>query len=188
MADQIYNADEFGLFSTGCYWIKKNRRIGKRLQKKHYYNGLQQCIRQVYTACNCNREIRKSPSTEECKSWVITGYIPSTPPHIVWMGNAIFKDWFFKFFCARCNKIFKGVQFAYQRCPANWECDNTSGRLFTGKLVSGYITVKFLAPNVTALLQPMDQGVIMNIKRVYRLQMLSQLTEDEGEHARFSNH
>lgn len=47
------------------------------------------------------------------------------------------------------------------------------------ELVCGDITVKFLSPNMIALVEPMDQGVLENMKWVYRWQMLSQLTEDE---------
>ena len=39
-------------------------------------------------------------------------------------------------------------------------------------LLDGTITVKFLPPNVTAILQPTDQGVIQSIKRVYRKSIL----------------
>ena len=39
----------------------------------------------------------------------------------------------------------------------------------------GKITAKFLPPNVTALLQPMDQGVLESIKRVYRKSILRDL-------------
>ena len=39
----------------------------------------------------------------------------------------------------------------------------------------GKITAKFLPPNVTALIQPMDQGVLESIKRVYRKSILRDL-------------
>ena len=39
----------------------------------------------------------------------------------------------------------------------------------------GKITAKFLPPNVTALLKPMDQGVLKAIKRVYRKSILRDL-------------
>ena len=39
----------------------------------------------------------------------------------------------------------------------------------------GKITANFLPPNVTALLQPMDQGVLEAIKRVYRKSILRDL-------------
>ena len=35
--------------------------------------------------------------------------------------------------------------------------------------------VMYLPPNVTALLQPMDQGVIDKLKRIYRKQVLRRL-------------
>ena len=48
--------------------------------------------------------------------------------------------------------------------------DNCSAHPSEKVLISldGTITVKFLPPNVTAILQPTDQGVIQSIKRVYR--------------------
>ena len=58
--------------------------------------------------------------------------------------------------------------------------DNAPTHPTADLLVSEDITVTFLAPNVTALLQPMEQGLLQNIKRVYRQQMLSQLIKDEG--------
>ena len=51
----------------------------------------------------------------------------------------------------------------------------------TQELLSGNIHVKFLPSNITALLQPMDQGVLENIKRVYRGQLLTKLIEGKGE-------
>ena len=41
--------------------------------------------------------------------------------------------------------------------------------------VDGKITAKFLPQNVTTLLQPMDQGVLESIKRVYRKSILRDL-------------
>ena len=42
--------------------------------------------------------------------------------------------------------------------------DNAPTHRAADLLVSGDITATFLVPNVTALLQPMDQGVLENIK------------------------
>ena len=55
--------------------------------------------------------------------------------------------------------------------------DNCSAHPSEDELVSadGKITAKFLPPNVTALVQPMDQGVLESIKRVYRKQILRDL-------------
>ncbi|KFD64959.1 hypothetical protein M514_22902, partial [Trichuris suis] len=41
--------------------------------------------------------------------------------------------------------------------------------------VDEFVTVKFLPPNITSLVQPMDQGVIAGFKRNYRKQFLRHL-------------
>ena len=53
----------------------------------------------------------------------------------------------------------------------------TSAHPSEDELVSadGKITAKFLPPNVTALVQPMDQGVLESIKRVYKKSILRDL-------------
>ena len=55
--------------------------------------------------------------------------------------------------------------------------DNCSAHPSEDKLVSAddKTTAKFLPPNVTALVQPMDQGVLESIKRVYRNSILIDL-------------
>ena len=57
--------------------------------------------------------------------------------------------------------------------------DNCSAHPSEDELVSadGKITAKFLPPNVTALVQPMDQGVLESMKRVYRKSIVRDLIE-----------
>ena len=52
--------------------------------------------------------------------------------------------------------------------------DNCSAHPSEDELVSadGKITAKFLPPNVTALVQPIDKDVLESIKRVYRKSVL----------------
>ncbi|KAJ8883770.1 hypothetical protein PR048_015624 [Dryococelus australis] len=50
--------------------------------------------------------------------------------------------------------------------------DNCTSHLDTEEMVSGEIKTMFLRPNITALLQPMDQGMLANLKRNYKLQAL----------------
>ncbi|GBN77740.1 hypothetical protein AVEN_247460-1 [Araneus ventricosus] len=47
-------------------------------------------------------------------------------------------------------------------------------------LCCGNIKAAFLPPNVTALLQPMDQGVLQNVKCSYRKMLLRKLIESDG--------
>ncbi|GBM62776.1 Tigger transposable element-derived protein 2 [Araneus ventricosus] len=46
------------------------------------------------------------------------------------------------------------------------------------KLEDGNIFVKYLPPNVTARIQPMDQGVIRNLKTIYLRNLLLKLVEE----------
>ena len=52
--------------------------------------------------------------------------------------------------------------------------DNCNAHSNDEELVSddGNIIAKFFPPNVTALIQPMDQGLLESIKRVYRKYIL----------------
>ena len=52
----------------------------------------------------------------------------------------------------------------------------------TIKLTKGNIIEKFFPPNVTALVQPMYQGVLQNIKKVFKRHMLNELLEDDRKH------
>ena len=55
--------------------------------------------------------------------------------------------------------------------------DNCSAHPNEDELISadGKITAKFLPPNVTGLIQPMDHGTFESIKRVYRKTILRNL-------------
>ena len=46
------------------------------------------------------------------------------------------------------------------------------------KSEDGNIFAKFLPPSVTALIQPMDQGVIASIKKKYRTKLLKKRIEE----------
>lgn len=45
----------------------------------------------------------------------------------------------------------------------------------------GKIFVKYLPPNVTALIQPMDQGVIAGLKKIYKTSVLRKLFEEKND-------
>lgn len=63
--------------------------------------------------------------------------------------------------------------------------DNCSAHPDASQLISddGEIEVKFLPPNVTALIQPMDQGVLQALKRNYKKKLIRRLVleDDRGE-------
>ena len=51
---------------------------------------------------------------------------------------------------------------------------------------NGKIKCIFLSPNVTSLIQPMDQGVIENIKHNYKKNLLKKLLLGSSEHDSFT--
>lgn len=78
-----------------------------------------------------------------------------------WMNGNIFKNWFFEKFVPTTKKFLK-----QKKLPEK-------ALLFIDNKVypivkMNYEMMKFLPPNVTALIQPTDQGVIETTKRLYR--------------------
>ena len=88
-----------------------------------------------------------------------------------WVNRDIFKDCFFNCFVPQTKQRLRQLG---QEERAILFLDNCSAHPSEDELMSadGKITAKFLPPNVTALLQPMDQGVLESIKRVYRKSIL----------------
>ncbi|XP_039290473.1 jerky protein homolog-like [Nilaparvata lugens] len=89
-----------------------------------------------------------------------------------WMDSSIFKRWFFNEFVPSVKK------FSDENNPPHQALlllDNAPTHPDESVLVSGDIRAIFLPPNVMSLLQPLDQGVIENLKRHYRQKLLKQL-------------
>ena len=91
-----------------------------------------------------------------------------------WVDRDIFRDWFFNCFVPETKQRLSELG---EEEKAILFLDNCSAHPSEDELVSadGKITAKFLPPNVTALVQPMDQGVLESIKRVYRKSILRDL-------------
>ena len=88
-----------------------------------------------------------------------------------WVDTTIFSSWFHDTFVP-------GVQSKLQSMGIEPKAllilDNCSAHPDEELLVSadGLVTAKFLPPNVTSLIQPMDQGVLESLKRRYRKSLL----------------
>ena len=95
-----------------------------------------------------------------------------------WMNCALFHEWFHNTF------VRKKLNAYGQECKAVLVLDNCSAHPEEDKLVSddGKIIAKFLPPNVTSLIQPMDQGVIQTLKKRYKKKLLRGLiiADDRG--------
>ena len=90
------------------------------------------------------------------------------------MNTSIFADWFHNEFVPTVQKqlVDIGVE-----PKAVLLLDNCSAHPNEEDLISKdkKVIVKYLTPNVTALIQPMDQGVLESLKRRYRRKILEEL-------------
>ncbi|GBO21549.1 Jerky [Araneus ventricosus] len=75
-----------------------------------------------------------------------------------WMTAALFKDWFFHHFVPEVKESFKSLGLP-EDTKAILLLDNCKALPPVDELVSGNIVATLLPPNVTSLIQPMDQGV-----------------------------
>ena len=95
-----------------------------------------------------------------------------------WMTAVLFKWWFFHCFVPEVKEHLR-----QQDLPEDSKVilllDNCRAHPPAQELVSGNIFVVYLPPNVTSLIQPMDQGVIQNFKHFYRSGFLRKLVNAE---------
>ena len=97
-----------------------------------------------------------------------------------WMDSSIFKAWFHEKFVPSCRKAL-GEKGLTKR--AILLLDNAPSYPAVESLCSsdGEISCLYLPPNTTALIQPMDQGVLETIKRRYKRDLLLHLLNEENE-------
>ncbi|KFD57160.1 hypothetical protein M513_02045, partial [Trichuris suis] len=97
-----------------------------------------------------------------------------------WMNVHVFNEWFERTFIPEVKRYQSSigktgkVLLIIGNAPAHpsAECLNT---------IDEMATVKFLPPNVSSLIQPMDQGLIGTLKLLYRKQLLRQLLSSEDD-------
>lgn len=95
-----------------------------------------------------------------------------------WIEHSVFRQWFEKYFVPQVQKHLKSKGLLEKAVllldfpPAHPQEESLSSD-------DGRITVKYLPPNVTSLIQPMNQGVLAMVKRYYRAGLLQKYM-DEG--------
>ena len=98
-----------------------------------------------------------------------------------WMTSSVFKTWFHTQFVPSVKASLSAMG---QPEKALLLLDNCSAHPEEAELMTedGAIRAIFLPPNVTALIQPMDQGVIELCKRRYRAKLCEALllADDSG--------
>ena len=85
-----------------------------------------------------------------------------------WMESSLFHEWFYSYFIP-CVQEKLG-----EDCEAVLVLDNCAAHPDANEVVSenSKIIAKFLPPNVTSLIQPMNQSVLIGLKRRYKKKLL----------------
>lgn len=167
--DQIYNADE-----TGLYWrsIPTRTLAGSNEKQASGFKMNKQRITLLLCANASGRHRLKMFVVGKYKKPRSMKGVTSLPviydaQKSAWMNSELFKDWFFKHFVPAVK-----AHFAKIGLPEDSKCvlllDNCRAHPPAHELVSGNIFVAYLPANVTSLIQPMDQGVCQNLKSLYK--------------------
>lgn len=175
--DQIYNGDE-----TGLYWKclptktlagnEETSATGFKLNKERLT---------VLTCANASGRhkikllvIGKSKCPRALKGMQ---HLPVSyrAQKNAWMNKVIFRDWFFQEFVPAARENMQKLAKSDSKCLLL--LDNCSAHPDETELVSdcGNIFACYLPPNVTSLIQPMDQGIIRNLKCLYKTDFMLQM-------------
>ncbi|XP_069174685.1 jerky protein homolog-like [Procambarus clarkii] len=95
------------------------------------------------------------------------------------MSRVIFVEWFNKNFVPEVKEHLKSVGLP-QNSKVVLLLDNSSTHPRGDELVNGNIIGMFLPPNSTSVIQPMDQGIIKNLKHHYKRMFARRLNNQLG--------
>lgn len=174
--EQIYNADETGLLWR-CLPTSTLAGGGEKAAKGFKKNKDRLTVLLCANASGNHRMtpfvIGKSAKPRAFKN------APHLPVQYdaqsnAWMTAALFKDWFFHHFVPEVKESFKSLGLP-EGTKAILLLDNCKAHPPVDELISGNIVATLLPPNVTSLIQPMDQGVIQNFKCFYRRSFIQSL-------------
>ena len=176
--DQIFNSDETGL----CFRLLPSRTLTAALEKNP--EGMKKPKDRVtISACANASGTIKLPllfigkaKRPRCFAGINMENLPVTYRNSTnaWMTMKIFGDWFHNVFVPFVRSALRkmGVE-----TKAILILDNCAAHPDEDDLISadGKIRAAFLPASVTSLIQPMDQGVLEALKRIYRKQLLRDL-------------
>lgn len=179
--EQIYNADESGLFwrlLPEKTFVHKNEdhAPGRKISKERI--TFMPCANATGNHKLNLLVIGKSKKPRAFKNFTLPVLYKGQAK--AWMNVALFKEWFHDEFIPSVRKHLKSKNLDQK---AILFLDNCPGHPDESDLVSddGKITVTFFPPNCTPLLQPMDQNVIQKIKLHYRSALLSYVVAQQQE-------
>lgn len=181
--DQIYNADESGLF----WKMLPSKTLAAQSEKSAPGHKSSKERLTIMTCSNASGShklnlvvIGKAKKPRSFKGTEIRCLPCDYYNHPkAWMNQAIFTSWFKNKFVPSVRQHLKEKGLPLK---AVLLLDNAPSHPTESTLTSedGQIFVHYLPPNVTSLIQPMDQGVISSLKRRYKKIFLRFLLEENS--------
>jgi hypothetical protein len=187
VAEQVYNCDETGLY----YRMLPDKTLAAREEKAAPGYKKSKDRVTVMACSNVTGDhklplvfIGKSKKPRAFKKVKDMSTLPVSYKNQrnAWMDTQIFTSWFKEEFVPAVTKFLKdkGLPQKAILLVDNAPCH---GQKDLKSLKVGGIRVIFLPPNITSIAQPMDQGVLEFLKKIYRKQLLSFiLSNDEEDH------
>uniref|UniRef100_A0A8C4TJD3 Jerky protein homolog-like n=1 Tax=Erpetoichthys calabaricus TaxID=27687 RepID=A0A8C4TJD3_ERPCA len=182
--DQLYNADE-----TGLYWkaLPSKTLVSKEEKSAPGHKSSKERI--TVLACTnasgshklkliCiakSKNPRLFKGTQMCNFPVL--YYNQTK---AWINREIFKDWFFKHFVPAVRDHLRSKNLP-QRAVLLLDNAPSHPSKNVLKTSDDQIFVAYLPPNMTLLKQSMDQGVLEAFKQRYKKSLLRSVLEEDGD-------
>ena len=182
-SNQIFNCDEtaWSLLPTftRCHPLPKFRKVSRWTEEGKGSCHPECVLEHVWhhkTTHPLDRQGTASPMLQRSQHGSVASevyYIYSGQTN-AWMTSKLFCEWFHNDFVPHVRDSLKLLKETPQ---AVLLLDNCSAHPDEEELVSddGKIYAHFLPPNVTSLIQPMDQGVLEAIKKRYKKKLLRRL-------------
>lgn len=182
--DDVYNADE-----TGINWraLPSKSLASRREQSAPGFKVSKERLTAMVCANASGKHkikllvIGKSKNPR-CFKNVHTLPVSYTSQKSAWMSSEIFLQWYKNEFIPSVTK-YREENNKHGKVLLIIDNAPTHPPLEVLNAINDNFEVQFLPPNVTATLQPMDQGVIVKMKKIYRKQLLRRLllTENDEE-------
>lgn len=179
--EQVYNADESGLnwkcLPTRTLAFEEERGAPGHKSSKERYT--------VMTCSNVtgNHKLKLVVIGKAKKPRSFKGTrADNLPVHYfnqrkAWMNQDIFKKWFEENFIPQVRQYLKSKNLPEKAVLLIDNAPSHPGENVL-KSTDGNFFASYLPPNVTALIQPMDQGVIAAMKKIYRTNLLLKKFEE----------
>jgi hypothetical protein len=180
LLSQIYNGDKTGLFwraipqNTQAYRMDSST-PGRKVNKQRLSALL--CANADGSHHLTSVVVGKSAKPRAIKNIMESLPVIYKANKTAWFTQKFFSDWFFHNFVPEVRKFQLDVlKIKEEDVKALLILDNApahpSGNLLTSS--DGKIKTMFLPPNTTLLIQPLDQGVILSCKLLYKCQQLDE--------------